>query len=165
MTLRLILMRHAKSSWDNPLLEDHQRSLNGRGRRSALAVGDWLRDSNYLPDLILSSSSTRTKETCAGLKLTANARFLDALYHASADRMLEVLKSATGQCVLMLGHNPGIAWFAQELVAAPPNHARFHDYSTCATLVADFPVESWTQLQPGTGTVVDFVIPRELTGQ
>lgn len=163
MTLRLILMRHAKSSWDNPLLDDHQRSLNGRGRRSALAVGDWLRDNNYLPDQILSSSSTRTKETCAGLKLTANARYLDTLYHASADRMLTVLKSATGQCVLVLGHNPGIAWFAQELVAAPPSNPRFHDYPTCATLIADFPIDDWNSLRPGTGKVVDFIIPRDLT--
>ena len=62
MTRRLILMRHAKSSWDNPFAEDHQRPLNGRGKRSAKAIGEWLRAQGYLPDQILSSSATRTRE-------------------------------------------------------------------------------------------------------
>ena len=164
MTRRLILMRHAKSSWSDPLAEDHQRPLNDRGRRSARAVGDWLRDKSYLPDQILSSSSVRTRETCAGLNLEADKRFLDGLYHASAKTMLEVLKQGTGRCVLMLGHNPGIAWFASELVEHPPQHPRFSDYPTCATLVVDFPIDTWHALRPGSGRVIDFVIPRELPG-
>ena len=163
MTRRLILMRHAKSSWKNPSQDDHQRPLNGRGQRSAKAVGDWLRAKGHLPDQILSSTSVRTRETCARLRLDADKRFLDGLYHASAGRMLELLKQATGNCVLMLGHNPGIAWFASQLVEDPPDHPRFNDYPTCATLVADFPIETWNDLHPRTGTVVDFVVPRELT--
>ncbi|WP_306113150.1 MULTISPECIES: histidine phosphatase family protein [unclassified Roseovarius] len=164
MTKRLILMRHAKSSWDSPFEEDHQRPLNARGQRSAKALGDWLRDHDYLPDQVLSSSSTRTRETCAGLNLEADKRFLDGLYHAGAGQMLEILKQANGDCVLMLGHNPGIAWFASELVDLPPDHARFNDYPTCATLVVDFPVSAWRDLRKGTGKAIDFVIPRELTG-
>ena len=163
MTRRLILMRHAKSSWDNPFAEDHQRPLNGRGKRSAKAIGEWLRAQGYLPDQILSSSATRTRETCAGLQLEADKRFLDGLYHAGAGQMLEVLKQGSGECVLMLGHNPGIAWFASELVERPPEHPRFNDYPTCATLVVDFQISTWRDLRPGTGQVVDFVIPRELT--
>ncbi len=163
MTKRLILMRHAKSSWDSPFDEDHQRPLNGRGQRSAKALGDWLRAQGYLPDQILSSSSTRTRETCAGLDLEADKRFLDGLYHAGAGSMMEILKQATGECVLMIGHNPGIAWFASELVETPPDHARFNDYPTCATLVVDFPISAWRELRYGTGQVVDFVVPRELT--
>ena len=63
MTLRLILMRHAKSSWDSPGLDDHERPLNGRGCRSAKAIGAWLNDHGYLPDLVLSSDAERTRET------------------------------------------------------------------------------------------------------
>ena len=133
-------------------------------QRSAAALGSWLKENGYLPDQILSSSSQRTRETCDGLKLDADTAFLDALYHAGPGQMLSVLKGATGQCVLMLGHNPGIALFAHDLVQEAPAHPRFGDYPTCATLVVDFPVEDWTELQPGTGRVVTFIIPRELTG-
>jgi len=161
---RLILMRHAKSSWDNPLLDDHARSLNGRGRVSARVVGDWLRVNKYVPDQILSSDSKRTRETFARLKIVCDTEFLGALYHAGPDEMLHVLRRAVGNTVLMLGHNPGIGWFAQNLVAVPPPHPRFYDYPTCATLVAEFDVESWDEVGTGTGKAVDFVIPRELTG-
>ena len=161
---RLILMRHAKSSWDDPAVEDHDRPLNGRGRVSARVLGDWLRDRGYLPDLVLSSSAARTRETYAGLKIMCDARFLPELFHAEPETMLHTLRRADGDTVLMLGHNPGIGWFAQSLVSVPPPHPRFYDYPTCATLVADFDVGSWDELGTGTGTAVDFIIPRELTG-
>lgn len=162
MTLRLILMRHAKSSWQNPTQEDHERPLNGRGQRSARALGAWLTDKKYMPDQMLISSSQRTRETCDRLGLKADKAFLDALYHAGPGQMLKVLQGATGHCVLILGHNPGIAYFAHDLVATPPDHARFQDYPTCATLVADFSVDNWRDLRPGIGQVVDFITPREL---
>lgn len=164
MTKRLILTRHAKSSWANSVLDDHARPLNGRGRVSAKAVGDWLRAKGYLPDQVLSSSSARTRETFARMCIPCDARFLDGLYHAAPGQMLDILRQATGDTVLMLGHNPGIGWFAQELVSVAPPHPRFYDYPTCATLVADFDIRDWSQLGTGQGTPVDFVIPRELTG-
>lgn len=162
MSLRLILMRHAKSAWDHPGLDDHDRPLNGRGRRSAAAMGDWLRDQGYMPDAILSSSATRTRETAAGLGFDVPASFTPPLYLAGPDAMLSALRSAQGKCVLMLGHNPGIAWFAEELVATPPAHPRFDDYPTCATLVLEFPVDRWSAVQPGTGQVLAFITPREV---
>lgn len=161
---RLILMRHAKSSWDDPRQDDHARPLNGRGRVSARVLGDWLRAQGYLPDLALSSSSTRTRETFAGLKIACDAQFLDTLYHAGPEQMLKVLREAEGDTVLMLGHNPGIGWFAQNIVAVPPPHPRFFDYPTCATLVAEFDVESWHEIGSGGAKPLAFVIPRELTG-
>lgn len=161
---RLILMRHGKSSWDDPSRDDHDRPLNGRGKVSARVVGDWLRSNNYIPDQILSSDSRRTRETFARLNIMCDTEFLDTLYHAEPEDMLQVLRKATGTCVLMLGHNPGIGWFAQNLVVEPPPHPRFFDYPTCATLVADFDVESWDEVGTGTGKAVDFIIPRELTG-
>ena len=164
MSKRLILMRHAKSSWHSPAPEDHARPLNGRGRVSSRAVGEWLRAKKFLPDQVLSSSATRTRETFAGLGLFCDAAFTDALYHAGAAEMLQVLRGARGGCVLVLGHNPGIAEFAHDMVARAPDHPRFADFPTAATLVADFPISDWPDLAPGTGQPVDFVIPRELTG-
>ncbi|MEM7732889.1 MAG: histidine phosphatase family protein [Pseudomonadota bacterium] len=157
-------MRHAKSSWDDPLVEDRDRVLNGRGRVSARVVGDWLRAKKYMPDQVLSSSSARTRETFSRLGFVCDAAFLDKLYLAGQDVMLDVLRGAKGDSVLMLGHNPGIAWFAQNMVQVPPPHPRFFDYPTCATLVAEFDVEDWREVGTGSGKAVDFVIPRELTG-
>ena len=160
---RLILMRHAKSSWASAGLEDHERLLNERGRRSATALGDWMRAKAFIPDQSLVSSSERTRETFDRLKLAGNVQFLEALYLADPDRMSEVLRSATGAVVLMIGHNPGIAYFAERLVSSPPDHTRFGEYPTGATLVADFPIDDWRDVAPGTGQPLDFIVPRELT--
>ncbi len=158
----LVLMRHAKSDWGSPLLRDHARALNKRGRRSATALGEWLRAQDLIPDQILCSSSARTQETCARLKLPVSPEFHDALYLAEIPDMLRVLRRASGARVLMLGHNPGIAEFAASLVATPPAHERFDDYPTGATLVVRFDIAGWADLTPGTGVVQHFVIPREL---
>ncbi|MBR9764941.1 MAG: histidine phosphatase family protein [Rhodobacteraceae bacterium] len=162
MTRRLILMRHAKSSWANPGQPDHARPLNGRGRDSAVALGDWLRGRGYLPEQALVSSARRTRDTFAGLALPVTPVLDDGLYHAGSLRMLATLRAARGQTVLMIGHNPGIAEFAEVIVQAPPGHGRFADYPTGATLVADFPISAWDQIRPGMASAVDFIIPREL---
>ncbi|MFK7940022.1 MAG: histidine phosphatase family protein [Roseovarius sp.] len=164
MTKRLILMRHAKSGWDDPTLDDHDRPLNGRGRVSAQALGDWLRTKRIFPDQALVSSAARTRETFARLGLAMDAGFDRALYLAPPNVMMTALKGATGDTVLMIGHNPGIAELANSLMREQPNHTRFYDYPTCATLVAEFQIDDWAQLTPGSGALVEFTIPRELTG-
>ena len=166
--MRLILIRHAKSSWDDPFADDHARVLNKRGRKSADAVGQWLREKGYLPDQLLSSDSARTKETTerlmAGWPTPPEPRFLPALYHADPGTLLETLQGATGDSVALIAHNPGIGSFASLMVATPPDHARYTDYPTCATAVIDFDADAWTEVRPGTGRVTDFIVPRELTG-
>lgn len=162
MTRTLILMRHAKSAWDDPALTDHERPLNQRGRASATAMGDWMRRDGHLPDCAVSSSSTRTKETFDRLGLEAEVQYTDALYHAGAERMLEVLRAQDGTSVLMLGHNPGIADFAARIVARPPRHARFADYPTGAVTVIRFDVDSWNKIGWHSGQPIDFAIPREV---
>ncbi|KAA8609164.1 SixA phosphatase family protein [Salipiger aestuarii] len=158
---RLVLMRHAKSDWaaGQP---DHDRPLNARGRRSAEALGDWLRATDTLPDAALCSTATRARETLAGLKLDVSVKFEKRLYHAGPGAMLRCLQKAQDDTVILIGHNPGIAGFAEELVSAPPRHPRFDDYPTGATLVATFDIGDWTALEPGTGRAAAFVIPREL---
>ncbi|WP_375691612.1 histidine phosphatase family protein [Pseudooceanicola sp. LIPI14-2-Ac024] len=164
MTRRLILIRHAKSSWSDPLLDDHDRPLNPRGGRSADAIGDWLRKNAYIPDQILCSTATRTRETCDRLAVDAPVTHLPELYHAGPDVMLAALRRAEGACVAMIGHNPGIGAFASMLVRGTPAHARFADYPTGATLVADFPVDDWADATMHTAAAVAFVVPRELIG-
>ncbi|WP_297771531.1 histidine phosphatase family protein [uncultured Roseovarius sp.] len=162
MTLRLILMRHAKSSWDNPRQADHDRPLNKRGRRSAEALGDWLRARNVIPGLALSSTSERTRATFERLRLPCPVEYLPGLYHAEPREMMGALRGARHGTVLMLGHNPGIAEFAARLVSVPPAHGRFHDYPTCATLIAEFPQSQWSDICYSSAHPVDFTIPREL---
>jgi len=167
MTLRLILMRHAKSSWNTPAQDDHDRPLNDRGRRSASAIGGWLHGKGYEPDLVLSSDSARTRETwaLASRELSGPTEIVwtQDLYLASAQTMLEVLKTqGTAKTVLLLGHNPGIAGFANMLVRQPPRHDRFRDYPTAATAVIEIDAALWRDVDWGKGQVTDFILPREL---
>ncbi|WP_299969123.1 histidine phosphatase family protein [uncultured Roseobacter sp.] len=162
---RLILMRHAKSDWSHTGLRDFDRPLNARGQQAAKRLGRWLGETpDCLPDTVLCSSARRTRETLAGLSLAegADVRLTDALYHATADQMRHVLRQATGTRVLMIGHNPGIADLARRIVVAPPEHPRFDDYPTGATLVVDLEITGWHAPDMRPGKVVDFVVPREL---
>ncbi|WP_299723259.1 histidine phosphatase family protein [uncultured Tateyamaria sp.] len=162
MSLTLILMRHAKSSWDNPNLADHDRPLNPRGHASAAAMGDWLRAQGHVPDQVVSSSSTRTGQTFAGLGFVVPVSYTRTLFHAGPEVMLDVLRDQTSPCLLMLGHNPGIADFAQRLVAHPPRHPRFVDYPTGATTVIRFEAKGWNDIGWRSGQPIDFAIPREM---
>ena len=155
-------MRHAKSSWANPGLSDHDRPLNARGRRSAKALGDWLRDCGYIPDNIVASSSKRTLETCSGLDIGGQVAVSPELYHADPRTILEVLRQCHAPSVLILGHNPGIGDFAHQIVGAPFPHPRFADYPTGATLVTTFDITSWSALEWQSGTAIDFTVPRDL---
>ncbi len=163
MSRTLILMRHAKSSWDDFMQPDHERVLNSRGRESSAAMGNWLTQNDYRPDELLCSTAERTRETYTRLGLSASkTRYVDSLYHASPDVMLRVLQSATSDTVLMIGHNPGIAHFAELLAKSPAPHPRFSDYPTCATAVIHFDVANWSDVQFSKGTVINFAIPREV---
>lgn len=166
MTLRLILTRHAKSSWDDPLMSDHDRPLNERGKAAAADLGGWLASRGYVPGQVLVSDAKRTQATWAGIApAVPGAGAVDlkpALYHAGADVMLAVLRHATAPVVMMVGHNPGIAEFAHRIVARAPASPDFQRYPTGATLVCEFTAESWAEVAWGQGAVCDFIIPREI---
>lgn len=163
---RLILTRHAKSSWDDPAMADHDRPLNERGKAAAADLGIWLASRGYVPDEVLCSDALRTRKTWSGLAPalpgTPVLHLKPALYHAGPDVMLAVLRHAEADCVMMIGHNPGIAEFAARLVARAPANSEFGRYPTGATLVCDFAAESWAEVGFGQGTVVDFIVPREV---
>lgn len=163
---RLILTRHAKSSWDDPLTPDHDRPLNERGKAAAADLGVWLASRGYVPDEVLCSDALRTRKTWSGiapaLPGTPVLELKPALYHAGPDVMLAVLRHAKGDCVMMIGHNPGIAEFAERLVARAPSNPEFRRYPTGATLVCDFAVDAWDAVGWGMATVDDFIVPREI---
>lgn len=161
---RLILMRHAKSDWSGGPSSDHDRPLNPRGRKAATELGKWLRTDGLMPDQVLSSSSMRTKETYVRLDLPTDTdvHYLRPLYLASADVILNTLRSATGSTVLMIGHNPGIGMMAEGVLGTLPDHPQFLQYPTGATLVADFDVTQWVQADWGKANARHFVVPRDL---
>ncbi|OSP55164.1 histidine phosphatase family protein [Pseudoruegeria sp. SK021] len=167
MTRRLVLLRHAKSSWGDLDLKDHDRPLNARGRASCEAIGGWLAAQGHLPDQVLCSSAVRTRETwnrIAGLLPSGpQVQMEDRLYLANPETLADCLSRCTGQTVALLAHNPGIGEFAQQLVATPPAHPGFAPYPTLATLVVTFPIDDWSDLALGSGQVVDFIVPRDLT--
>ena len=163
---RLILTRHAKSAWDDPLTPDHDRPLNDRGKAAAADLGQWLASRGHVPGEVLCSDALRTRKTWSGiapaLPGTPLLELKPALYHAGPDVMLAVLRHATHDIVMIIGHNPGIADFAERLVANAPLNAEFARYPTGATLVADFAIENWAQVDFGKGITVDFIVPREI---
>ncbi len=162
---RLILTRHAKSSWDDPAMPDHGRPLNERGKAAAAELGTWLASRGYVPGEVLCSDALRTNMTWIGLAPALPGsqvlQLKPALYHAGPDVMLAVLRHATADCVMMIGHNPGIAEFAARLVARAPLDEDFNRYPTGATLVCDFLADSWADVSFGQGVTVDFVVPKD----
>lgn len=161
MSKTLIVMRHAKSSWKHDL-DDHDRPLNARGRAGASALGDWLRNVSALPDEILCSSAARTQETAQRLNLGTAISTIPALYLCSADEMLREIRRASGQVVLVVAHNPGIADFAERLGHSAPDHPRFLDYPSGATTVFSCGIDSWADLKFASATPIAFTIPRDL---
>ncbi|WP_424942356.1 SixA phosphatase family protein [Aliiroseovarius crassostreae] len=166
MTRTLILTRHAKSSWNDPALEDHQRPLNKRGVASAKAIGRWIADHGATPGQVLCSDAERTRETWANIadKLVGapEADYRRALYLSDPETMLAELKTAEAEVVMMIAHNPGTAYLARRLVAEPPAHEKFHHFPTAATAVIRFDVDSWADVTWHSGLVDGFVVPREL---
>jgi phosphohistidine phosphatase len=165
---RLFLLRHAKSSWDDPGLADHDRPLAPRGKRAAKVIAEHLREERIAPDLVLCSPSQRTRET---LERIAPALGGDVaveiereLYAASADRLLERLRAVDDEVesVMLIGHNPGIEQLALSLAGDGEKLAEVRrKYPTAALATLEFDGR-WSELEPGTARLTDFVKPKQL---
>lgn len=166
--MRLILARHAKSGWGDPLQEDFDRTLNERGRASARAVGHWLKSKGYTPDRILCSAAARTQETCdlilGSLEKAPQVDIREQLYLAGPHMLLQHIKRSEGECLMVIAHNPGIAELAHMLAKSPAKHADFTRYPTCSTSVFEINAPHWAELAPAQNEVIDFTVPRDLIG-
>lgn len=172
----LYLLRHAKSSWGDPGLPDHERRLNARGQAAADAMGRHLAERKPLPAAILASTARRVAETleillpAAGLAKQPVTRDR-GLYLAEPAALLGRLRQAPADAdsLLMVGHNPGLHDFAVRLAGEvkPDDRAardRLRDaYPTCALAVIAFPLaDSWLEIGWGDGRLDDFVTPKDL---
>lgn len=141
----LLLFRHAKSSWSNPDLADHDRPLNPRGRTAAARMGRLIREEGHTLDLILASTSRRTRETAeialaeAGIPLFP-VQYRDDLYHADPDQLTTVLSglSAPYSSVMLLGHNPGFEDFLER------HTGERSKFPTAGLAIIEFELKSWT---------------------
>ena len=168
---QLLLLRHAKSSWDEATLSDHARPLNARGRRAALAMAGEMRDLGLVPEVVLVSSARRTLQTLEALQPIEGApivEVMDALYLAPWAGLLEALRRVpeTARSALLIGHNPGLHDLALALAgpaaASGPTVQRLAEgYPTGA--LAEFAVaSSWHDLAAGGGRLLRFLCPRDL---
>ena len=165
MTLKLILTRHAKSAWDDPLADDFDRTLNQRGQRAAVAIGHWLVEQGHIPDRVVASAARRTCETWERMAhLMPNAAFetRPALYMAGPDVILSTLHRQPAEAIMIICHNPGIAEFAGRIVTAPADHKDFNRYPSGATTVIAFEASAWKDVPWASGQVLGFAAPREL---
>lgn len=168
---RLMLLRHAKSSWDAAGVKDFDRPLNARGRHAAPLMGRHMAAHALLPDRIVCSTARRTRETLAGLlshfDRDLDVRLTRALYESGSADYLDVIRAfgATARQLLVIGHNPAMQEVAVDLVGAG-NPALIGaiaaDYPTAALAVIDFPEKTWAEIQPRGGRIVAFFRPREL---
>jgi phosphohistidine phosphatase len=166
---RLYLLRHAKSSWDDPTLADHDRPLAPRGRRAAKAMGEHLGRKGIAPELVLCSPSRRTRQTlkrlAPALGKSADVHINPALYAAPEADLLEVLHDLPDEVesVMLIGHCPGIQDLALGLAGAGTEIPRLRSKFPTAALATLELDGSWRELAPGSAELVSFVKPKELS--
>lgn len=173
--LTLSLFRHAKSSWDDPVLEDFDRPLGKRGRKAAPGMGKLLNTMGLKPDLILCSGAVRARQTLA-LVLEAFGAPLpkvvydDAIYMAQPEKLISRLRAHTAddpaRHVMIVGHNPGLEELALLLASRGPAGARgrmVEKFPTASVAVIAFDTDAWDEVAYGAGTLEHFLTPKQLT--
>jgi phosphohistidine phosphatase len=159
---KLLIMRHAKSSWSDAHLSDHDRPLNKRGKRDAPLMGRHLLNEDLVPDLIISSSAKRALATAERVAMSCEyeggIEVTRDFYHADSDTYLERLRNVadSGQSVLIIGHNPGMEELLVELVGV------WERMPTAAIALVEFSIEHWNQLDNNiTGELINFWKPKD----
>jgi phosphohistidine phosphatase len=167
----LYLLRHAKSSWKQDVLDDFDRPLNKRGRAAAVAIGRFLAEGGMLPSQVLCSSARRTRETLERLQevlaTPLPARFEKGLYLADAPSLLRRVKRLNDSLasVMLVGHNPGLEHLAL-LVAAEGDETLRRElaakFPTGGLAILEASVERWADLKPACARITVFVRARDL---
>ena len=167
----LHLLRHAKSSWDEPALADQERPLAPRGRRAAKLIAEHIWREHIEPEVVLCSSAVRAVQTLdllhAALGSDVTVTVEDELYAASADELLERVRRLPGDVAsaMLIGHNPGLEHLALTLASRGAELKRLKEkFPTAALATLDFGT-TWGRLAPGEAVLAAYVVPRELRRQ
>lgn len=168
----LTLLRHAKSSWDDPVARDFDRPLNGKGQRAALAVGRYLRSEGMTFDHVVASSAIRIVETVEQVELGYGCDLAPVwdrrVYLASASSLLDIVHElpAEAQTALLIGHNPGLEDLILTLIPDRAGDALRDSveekFPTAAIAEMTFDVADWAAVRADSGTLVRFTRPRDL---
>ena len=170
---RILLLRHAKSSHDDPGVEDFDRPLTARGQGAAPIMGGHMAAQGWLPERVLCSAARRARDTVEGLwrdwPRQPPAQVESALYGASPGDLLERLRRLPDAeaTVLLVGHNPAIQQTALDLAGTgdPETYAEMRaKFPTTALAVLDAEVDHWGELGPGRAGLTAFVRPQDLAG-
>ena len=158
----LLLLRHAKSDWDDASLKDFDRPLAARGERDAPRMGKALRKRGPLPDLIISSPAARAKATIEAVaetaKLDLEIRFDESVYGASSPELIKLVLGLPDKssCAMLVGHNPGFEDLVGRLSGS---HERM---PTAALACIEFKVDHWSDVNDGEGKLVWLLTPKSL---
>ncbi|MEW6736951.1 MAG: histidine phosphatase family protein [Acidobacteriota bacterium] len=158
----LLLLRHAKSSWDDSSQRDFDRPLSERGQRDAPRMGKQLSLSGPIPDLILCSPAVRAQQTLTAFIQAAhckvNIKFDERIYGAQSAQLIKIVRELPDTCatVLMVGHNPGFEELAARLTAIPEH------MPTAALVCIELPFTNWDEVEDGQGRRVWFLTPKQL---
>lgn len=171
VTMRLMLLRHAKSQKAEPGTPDRDRTLDPRGRADAPKLGAYMAHHALRPDRALVSDVRRTRETwerlCKAWPTPPPVSYETALYSAGPEAILNVIRrhAGTAAALLVIGHNPGLHDAARSLIASGDVDARERlneGLPTSGLLVIDFVGSDWHKLHPRSGRLERFVTPRSL---
>ena len=168
---RLSVLRHAKSSWDDPGLDDFNRPLNERGWKSARRIGREFRNRGVNFDFVLASTAARVRETIVAIQekydFGAPIRFEPRIYLATDETLLSLVQSLpdTVMTALIVGHNPGLERLTVELTHDDEEGLRQRvagKFPTAAFAAVELPADKWADVTPGTGEVVELIVPKDL---
>jgi phosphohistidine phosphatase len=168
---RLFILRHAKSSWDNPGIEDHERPLAPRGWRACEVMAEYLRANRIEPEVVLCSSARRTRETLEGIGPTGKHLIEPELYSATTGDLVDRLRQLPDdvKSVMLIGHNPAVQMLVLRLArrdgeAAEARAGVERKFPTGALATLTFEC-SWNELGPGSARLAAFLTPKELNGK
>lgn len=157
----LFVLRHAKSSWDDPNLADFDRPLNDRGMSAAPFMGGIIADRDLTPDVIVSSPAVRAHETAKLVKkagnLDAEIRLDESIYEASPRTLLQVVTRIDDgfRSAMIVGHNPGMEGFVRLLTG------RLEPMPTAALAIIDLDIARWEDTAPEKGTLRQVIRPKD----
>ena len=158
MNKKLLLLRHAKSSWDDPSISDYDRPLNSRGKQNASTMGNFLKKENLIPDLIISSPAKRAHKTAdiIAKKSGYDKKILesDILYAATIENYIDVIQNIKNEnkIVLLVGHNP----ILENLLEIITNELRIMKMCSLAHIVLS--INSWIEIRTQTkGKLIELI--------
>jgi phosphohistidine phosphatase len=166
-TKQLFVLRHAKSSWDDPGLDDHERPLAPRGHRAVRALHRHMQSNEIAPALVLCSSARRTRETLEGVKPGGEWLIEPGLYRADAGTLIERLRQVANDIpsVMLIGHNPAVQMLVLRLAdgaaEADVDQVR-RKFPTGGLATLEFEC-AWNELGPGRARLSDLVRPKHLS--